>query len=49
MKPPEPLGFHNSVSPLALRHRMLSSPLPVKSPVPAICQLVRDDAQSPDR
>ncbi len=89
MKPPEPLGFHNSVSPLLLRHKILSfagpgevagsgdlparrrrrpdprrrsrpsrwdsttpcrhwrcatkyclSPVPVKSPVPATCQLV---------
>ena len=43
--PPEPLGFHNSVSPLVLRHRIPDWPLPLKSPVPAICQLAANDAQ----
>ena len=39
-KPPEPLGFHNSVSPLVLRHKIPDWPSPLKSPVPTICQLV---------
>ena len=37
-KPPEPLAFHNSVSPSALRHKTPASLAPLKSPVPAICQ-----------
>ena len=41
MKPPEPFGFHKAVLPLeSLRHKILSSPFPVKSPVPTTCQLV---------
>jgi hypothetical protein len=31
VNPPEPLAFHKAVSPLALRQRMLSSPVPLKS------------------
>ena len=33
MKPPEPLGFHNAVSPLALRHKIpFAGPIEVASP-----------------
>ena len=39
-KPEEPFGFQSSRSPFVLRHTMLSSPVPVKSPVPWICQEV---------
>src|SRR6516165_9161034 len=38
-KPPEPLAFQSATSPLLLRHRIPSSPLPLKSPIPSICQL----------
>ena len=45
VKPPAPLGFHNSVSPSRCAIRMPDWPLPLKSPVPAICQLDRNDAE----
>ena len=40
MNPPLPFEFQRSASPLALRHKMSAWPSPLKSPVPAICQLL---------